>query len=155
MVQFNCGTCCDLTVAPAVTISCHSITWSSIPSMFTKWVVSSIRWQSSPTIPPLAPLSTSDPKIEHHDAEPWYVERAMLTEYVMLWMDTSVSCPTVAAFLMEYLTPLTSMSALAAIMQRTSNAGSPDPLGGFQCWWHCFGVVSFEILWLKGLSVSR
>jgi len=107
----------DLTVAPAMTTSHRSITWSSIPLMFTKQVISSIRWQSSPTIPPLAPLSTSDPEAEHHDADTWYVERAMLTEYVMPSMDTSVGCPAVAAFLMEYLMPLTSMSALAAIMQ--------------------------------------
>jgi len=52
-------------------------------------------------IPPLAPLLTSNPEAEHCDAEPWYVERAMLTEYVILSMDTLVGCPTVDAFLME------------------------------------------------------
>jgi len=91
-------------------------------------------------IPPLAPLLMSDPEAERHDTETWYVEKAMLTEYVTTSMDTSVGCPTVDVVLMEYLMPLPSMSALTAIMRRTSDAGSPDPLGGFQCL--CFVLLS-------------
>jgi len=84
-------------------------------------------------MPPLAPLSTSNPDVQLHDADTWYVESAMLTEYVTPSMDTSEGCPFVSAFLTVYFMPLILMSALAAIMWWTSNAGSPDPLGGFQC----------------------